>query len=223
MSSCLAGRGNRADSRYRRMGVLLNRVRPGAAPGSECRCPAGSDGGQPFRQKQLQRGDFPGHGPPGILDETKLASKWLDLELTETALMDGVEKAPQTLQRLSTMGIRTSIDDFGTGYSSLNYLRQFNFQTLKMDRCFSCPEISTDRKAAAIVKSLISLAHNLDISVIAEGVETDAQLRMLAAERCDQVFKASSPQTGGSRSSVEFASRSVGVTGRNRDASTGVV
>ncbi len=170
--------------------------------------------------KQLQRGDFP-DTVLRILNENKLASKWLDLELTETALMDGVEKAPQTLQRLSTMGIRTSIDDFGTGYSSLNYLRQFNFQTLKMDRCF-VSEISTDRKAAAIVKSLNSLAHNLDISVIAEGVETDAQLRMLAAERCDQVqgFLTGRPVAP---DQVLNLLRSVGVTGRNRDALTGVV
>ncbi len=170
--------------------------------------------------KQLQRGDFP-DTVLRILDETKLASQWLDLELTETALMDGVEKAPQTLQRLNKMGIRTSIDDFGTGYSSLNYLRQFNFQTLKMDRCF-VSEISTDKKAAAIVKSLISLAHNLDISVIAEGVETDAQLRLLAAERCDLVqgFLTGRPVAP---EQVFNLLRSVGVTGGRRESSTGVV
>jgi diguanylate cyclase (GGDEF)-like protein/PAS domain S-box-containing protein len=135
--------------------------------------------------KQLQQADFP-QRVLSILDETRLASRWLELELTETGLMDGFAKAPDTLKRLDTMGIRTSIDDFGTGYSSLNYLRRFNFQTLKMDRCF-VSDISTDQRAAAIVRSLISLAHSLDISVIAEGVETNAQLRLLAAERCDQV------------------------------------
>src|SRR6185503_11303684 len=95
-------------------------------------------------------------------------------------------KAPGTLELLDTLGIGTSIDDFGTGYSSLNYLRRFNFQTLKMDRCF-VSDISTNKKAAVIVKGLISLAHNLGISVIAEGVERHDQLRLLTAENCDQV------------------------------------
>ncbi len=135
--------------------------------------------------KQLQLTEFP-QTVLAILNETKLAPEWLDLELTETALMDSFEKAPGTLERLADLGIRVSLDDFGTGYSSLNYLRRFNFQTLKMDRCF-VSEIATDSKAAAIVKSLISLAHDLGISVIAEGVETEDQLRMLAAERCDQI------------------------------------
>jgi diguanylate cyclase (GGDEF)-like protein/PAS domain S-box-containing protein len=135
--------------------------------------------------KQLQDADF-AQRVVTILDETGLDPRWLNLELTESALMDTYEKAPGTLERLDTMGIGTSIDDFGTGYSSLNYLRRFNFQTLKMDRCF-VSDISTNKKAAVIVKGLISLAHNLGISVIAEGVERSDQLRLLAAENCDQV------------------------------------
>jgi diguanylate cyclase (GGDEF)-like protein/PAS domain S-box-containing protein len=135
--------------------------------------------------KQLHEADF-AQRVVAVLDETKLAPRWLNLELTESALMDTYEKAPATHERLDTMGIGTSIDDFGTGYSSLNYLRRFNFQTLKMDRCF-VSEIATNKKAAVIVKGLISIAHNLGISVIAEGVERHDQLRLLAAENCDHV------------------------------------
>ena len=134
--------------------------------------------------KQLQDTDF-AQRVVTVLDETRLAPRWLNLELTESALMDTYEKAPGTLERLDSLGIGTSIDDFGTGYSSLNYLRRFNFQTLKMDRCF-VSDISTNKKAAVIVKGLISLAHNLGISVIAEGVESHDQLRLLAAENCDK-------------------------------------
>ena len=135
--------------------------------------------------KQLQEADFV-QRVVTVLDETRLAPRWLNLELTESALMDTYEKAPGTLELLDTLGIGTSIDDFGTGYSSLNYLRRFNFQTLKMDRCF-VSDIATNKKAAVIVKGLISLAHNLGISVIAEGVERHDQLRLLTAENCDQV------------------------------------
>jgi diguanylate cyclase (GGDEF)-like protein/PAS domain S-box-containing protein len=135
--------------------------------------------------KQLQKADFT-QKVVTILEEARLAPQWLNLELTESALMDTYKKAPGTLERLDKLGIGTSIDDFGTGYSSLNYLRRFNFQTLKLDRCF-VSDISTNQKAAAIVKGLISLAHNLGISVIAEGVERHDQLRLLASENCDQV------------------------------------
>jgi len=135
--------------------------------------------------KQLHETDF-AQRVVAVLDETRLSPRWLNLELTESALMDTYEKAPATLERLDTLGIGTSIDDFGTGYSSLNYLRRFNFQTLKMDRCF-VSEIATNQKAAVIVKGLISIAHNLGISVIAEGVERHDQLRLLAAENCDHV------------------------------------
>ena len=135
--------------------------------------------------KQLHEADF-AQRVVAILAETGLAPRYLNLELTESALMDTYEKAPATLERLDTLGIGTSIDDFGTGYSSLNYLRRFNFQTLKMDRCF-VSDIATNNKAAVIVKGLISIAHNLGISVIAEGVERHDQLRLLVAENCDHV------------------------------------
>ena len=135
--------------------------------------------------RQLQQKDFPKR-VMSILGETGLDPRWLELELTETALMSNLDLAPATLSQLVSKGIGISIDDFGTGYSSLNYLRQFSFQTLKIDRCFVA-DITTDAKAAAIAKGLISLAHNLDLSVIAEGVERSDQRTFLAAQRCDQV------------------------------------
>lgn len=143
--------------------------------------------------RQLQQKEFP-QTVLRILNETNLPSEWLELELTETALMDSLDLAPATLEQLGALGIRMSIDDFGTGYSSLNYLRRFNFQTLKMDRCF-ISDIPADKKAAAIARGLITLAHNLDLSVTAEGVEQNAQLVFLATERCDQAqgFLASRP------------------------------
>lgn len=143
--------------------------------------------------RQLQQKDFPDR-VIHILKESGLQPAWLELELTESALMDSLDLAPSALQRLSALGIRIAIDDFGTGYSSLNYLRQFHFHTLKMDRCF-VSDVTTDFRAAAVVKGLISLAHNLDLSVIAEGIEHNAQLDFLAAHRCDlgQGFLASKP------------------------------
>jgi EAL domain-containing protein (putative c-di-GMP-specific phosphodiesterase class I) len=135
--------------------------------------------------QQLKQKDFP-QRVVRILDETKLKSEWLELELTETALMDSLDIAPRTLEELGRLGIAISIDDFGTGYSSLDYLRRFNFSTLKMDRCF-VSDIVTDKKAAAVARGLITLAHNLDLSVTAEGVEHNSQLAFLAAEDCDQI------------------------------------
>ena len=135
--------------------------------------------------QQLQQRDF-SQKVLSTLEKTGLPLRCLELELTESALMDSLDVAPGMLEQLQALGIRMSIDDFGTGYSSLNYLRKFNFQTLKIDRCF-VSDLITDPKAAAIAKSVISLAHNLELSVIAEGVEMNSQLNFLTAERCDQV------------------------------------
>ncbi len=134
--------------------------------------------------RQLREKEFP-QTVLRILDEAGLQSNWLELELTESALMDSLENAPASLERLGSTGIRIAIDDFGTGYSSLNYLRQFNFHTLKMDRCF-VSDLATNGKAAAVAKGLITLAHDLGLSVIAEGVERNDQLAFLAAHNCDQ-------------------------------------
>ena len=135
--------------------------------------------------RQLQHKDFP-QRVAAILQETGLDPRWLELELTETALMNNLDQAPAVLSQIVAQGIRVSIDDFGTGYSSLNYLRHFDFQTLKIDRSF-VSDITTDPKVAAITKGVITMAHNLRLSVIAEGVERSDQRRFLAAENCDQV------------------------------------
>lgn len=143
--------------------------------------------------RQLQHKEF-SYTVRRVLEETNLNAKWLELELTETALVSTLDQAPKTLERLGALGVGIAIDDFGTGYSSLNYLRQFSFSTLKMDRCF-VTDVATDAKAGAVAKGLIALAHNLDLPVTAEGVERSSQLSFLAAHRCDQAqgFLAGAP------------------------------
>ncbi len=135
--------------------------------------------------RQLQDSEFVSR-LRATLRETGMAAQMLELELTETTLIHTLDRAPHTLQQLSGLGIRTSVDDFGTGYSSLNYLRQFTFQTLKMDRCFVA-DLATDSRTRAIAKGLITLAHDLKLRVIAEGVERREQLQSLTALQCDDV------------------------------------
>lgn len=121
-----------------------------------------------------------------ILRETELDSTYLELELTESLVMQDVEKTIGTLGRLKAMGIKLSIDDFGTGYSSLSYLKRFPIDTLKIDQSF-VRDITTDPDDAAIAKSIISMAHDMQLSVIAEGVETEAQKSFLSLCRCDEM------------------------------------
>ncbi len=135
--------------------------------------------------KQLKRTDFD-QLVREILSDTGLASDAIELELTESALIDSIESAPGVLGNLRASGIDVSIDDFGTGYSSLSYLRQFDFRSLKMDRSF-VQSLTETEKSAAVARGLIGLAHNLDLSVTAEGVESTAQLEFLDGEGCDQV------------------------------------
>jgi diguanylate cyclase (GGDEF)-like protein/PAS domain S-box-containing protein len=121
-----------------------------------------------------------------ILEETGCAATYLELEITESAIMDEPEEATTTLRKLSSMGIHLSIDDFGTGYSSLSYLKRFPIDTLKIDQSF-VRDILTDADDAAIVKTIIVLAHSLKLKVIAEGVETMEQLIFLREQQCDQM------------------------------------
>lgn len=109
----------------------------------------------------------------------------LELELTETALMSHAEKTVELLVKLKKLGIRILVDDFGTGYSSLSYLKRFPIDTLKIDREF-ISDLSTDPEDRAITHAIISLAHSLNLKVIAEGVETPEQLDFLQEQRCDQ-------------------------------------
>jgi EAL domain-containing protein (putative c-di-GMP-specific phosphodiesterase class I) len=119
------------------------------------------------------------------LTEARLQPGYLELELTESAVMDDAEKSASTLQVLSTMGVHISIDDFGTGYSSLSYLRRFPLDKLKIDRSF-VRDLLSNPDDASIVKAIISLAHNLRLRVVAEGVETAEQLSYLRELGCDQ-------------------------------------
>jgi EAL domain-containing protein (putative c-di-GMP-specific phosphodiesterase class I) len=121
-----------------------------------------------------------------VLDETGLEPRWLELELTESALAATMDEAPRTLEALGEMGVRLSIDDFGTGSSSLASLQRLCFDTLKISRSF-VGDMLRDRKAAALVRSMINMAHSLEISVTATGVESHDQLTFLLREHCDKV------------------------------------
>ena len=101
-------------------------------------------------------------------------------------MMDNVAQAVVTLGKLKAMGIKLSIDDFGTGFSSLGYLKVFPIDVLKIDRSF-VSDIMTDPNDAAIARSIITLAHSLNLKVIAEGVETEQQLNYLGAQQCDAI------------------------------------
>ncbi len=117
------------------------------------------------------------------LAETGLDPDCLDLELTESCIMQDAEAALRTLGKLKTMGVRLSIDDFGTGYSSLIYLRRFPIDTLKIDRAFT-HDMMTSADAQAIIAAIIAMAAALKLSVIAEGVETEEQMALLLKEKC---------------------------------------
>lgn len=119
-----------------------------------------------------------------ILEKTKLPPEYLEIEVTESILMQSLEHNITILQELRDMGIRIALDDFGTGYSSFNYLTQMPINTLKMDKSF-IDNISTNSKDCYIAETIISLAHKLDISVVAEGVETSDQLQILKKNSCD--------------------------------------
>jgi EAL domain-containing protein (putative c-di-GMP-specific phosphodiesterase class I) len=109
----------------------------------------------------------------------------VELEITESILIDKASETVDALLTLHDMGLKLSIDDFGTGYSSLSYLKNFPIDTLKIDKSF-VNDIVTDPDDAAVVAGIINLAHNLRIKVIAEGVETEEQHVILARQGCDQ-------------------------------------
>jgi len=121
-----------------------------------------------------------------VLDESKMAPQDLELELTEGMVMADVESAIATLRDLKSLNVQLAIDDFGTGYSSLSYLKRFPIDVLKIDRSF-VNDIAHSADDATIVLTIISLAHNLRLRVIAEGVETVAQLAYLQEHDCDEM------------------------------------
>jgi len=110
----------------------------------------------------------------------------LELEITESNAMQNAENTIYTLRELKAFGVRISMDDFGTGYSSLNYLKQFPIDTLKLDQTF-VRDVTTDPIDAAIVSAVIQMAHSLQLTVVAEGVETQGQLDFLRKQRCDTI------------------------------------
>ena len=121
-----------------------------------------------------------------ILAQTGLSPGRLELEITEGVLIEETERTLATLGTLKAAGVSVSLDDFGTGYSSLSYLRRFAFDKIKIDRSFIW-EMERNEDSMAIVRSVIALGRSLRITVIAEGVETAAQLALLQGEHCDQV------------------------------------
>ena len=133
-----------------------------------------------FRQKNL------GEIIKAILSESGLAPSGLELEITESVVMQDAEAAILLLEDMKAMGLKLSVDDFGTGYSSLNYLKRFPIDKFKIDQSF-VRDLTTDTDDAVIVSTIISMAHSLKLKVIAEGVETAEQLAFLKQQGCDEI------------------------------------
>ena len=121
-----------------------------------------------------------------VLSETGLPPECLELEITESMMMGNTEKVLRILSELKEMKVQLAVDDFGTGYSSLGYLRRFPIDRLKIDRSF-IDDVPASPHDSTIAKAIVSLAHNLGLQVIAEGVETHAQLDFLAQNGCDEI------------------------------------
>ena len=133
-----------------------------------------------FRQGGL------GQSVANALSESGLQPEYLELEVTESMLMQDVDATLKTLFQLKAMGVRLAIDDFGTGYSSLSYLKRFPLDTLKIDRSF-IKDLPRDAEDAAIAKAIIAMAHSLKLAVVAEGVETVEQLAFLQQHGCELI------------------------------------
>jgi diguanylate cyclase (GGDEF)-like protein/PAS domain S-box-containing protein len=120
-----------------------------------------------------------------VLKESGMDPHYLELELTESILMQHVEATAAKLQEMKDFGIQVSLDDFGTGYSSLNYLKRFPIDVIKIDQSF-VKDIEKNRDSASIVKAIIAMGHSLNLKVVAEGVETGQQLKFLRENGCDE-------------------------------------
>ena len=135
--------------------------------------------------RQLQKRDL-GDTIAAILQETGLNPHFLELEIVESMVMQDVESSVSILKELKRLGVQLAMDDFGTGYSSLSYLKRFPFDRLKIDLSF-VRDIIIDPESAAIARTIISMAHNLNLRAIAEGVETEDQLEYLRLHGCDEI------------------------------------
>lgn len=120
------------------------------------------------------------------LAQNKVDSQFLELELTETAILKNINASVEKLQAVKELGLQVAVDDFGTGYASLEYLQHLPFDTLKIDRCF-VQLLDQNQKNRAIVSALIQMAHSLNLKVIAEGVETEGERNFLSRQGCDEV------------------------------------
>jgi len=118
------------------------------------------------------------------LDQNGLRPQLLEIEVTESLLIENFDSIIETLEAIKALGVQVSLDDFGTGYSSLAYLQKLPIMTLKIDRCF-IKEIAKDSDESSMISTIIDLAHMLGLDVIAEGVETEGQLNKLSADLCD--------------------------------------
>ncbi|MEL7011019.1 MAG: EAL domain-containing protein, partial [Cyanobacteria bacterium J06588_4] len=121
-----------------------------------------------------------------VLFNVSLEAQYLELELTETILVENIKANVQRLNLFKKLGIGIALDDFGTGYSSLSYLQQFPFDILKIDRCF-IHDINRNKINAVITQGIIEMAHQLGLKVVAEGVETSAELDFLKNIKCDAI------------------------------------
>jgi EAL domain-containing protein (putative c-di-GMP-specific phosphodiesterase class I) len=122
----------------------------------------------------------------GIITETGVDPRNLELEFTESVIMENAENTIETFRKLKEMGIQLSIDDFGTGYSSLNYLKHFPVDRIKIDRSFVA-DVSCNENDAAIIEAIVSMAQSLSLRVVAEGVENSDQLHSITKLGCDEV------------------------------------
>jgi EAL domain-containing protein (putative c-di-GMP-specific phosphodiesterase class I) len=131
-----------------------------------------------------------------VLAETGIRPDCVELEITESVLMQDAEATIRTLNALKEMQVKISIDDFGTGYSSLSYLKRFPIDILKIDKSFSC-DVMCDDESAAIVQAITALARSLRLIMVAEGVETLEQLDFFRSQRCERVqgFLFSAPRS----------------------------
>ena len=119
-----------------------------------------------------------------IIETTGIDPAKIEVEITESILLDDVDRSIHLLERMKAMGLKLALDDFGTGYSSLTYLRSFPIDVVKIDRSF-VEGIGTDPDSAAIVRSIVDLSRTLGLRTIAEGVETDEELTVLRNLGCD--------------------------------------
>jgi EAL domain-containing protein (putative c-di-GMP-specific phosphodiesterase class I) len=133
-----------------------------------------------FHQQQLDR------KIRTALERAELDPSALELEITESVAMTDAETTIAIMRDLGTDGVTLSVDDFGTGYSSLGYLRRFPLDSIKIDRSF-VTDLATEPDDATIVRTVIAMAHALDLEVVAEGVETEEQLAFLREQGCDRV------------------------------------